>query len=55
MGNALFNDGGKWAWDLLTGKRKVSAADNAYLENNGPIKKAFKTILELLGNKYSGD
>lgn len=51
----MFNDGGKWALSLLTKKRKVSAADNSYLQNNGLGPKIFKTILDLVGNRYSGD
>lgn len=55
MSNSVFNDNGKWLWALLTKKRKISAADNSYLTNNGPSKKIIKGILSLLGNKYSGD
>lgn len=54
MGNSIFNDDGKWAWDLLTKRRKQTCADNSYLSNNGTNQKVFKIILELLGNKYNG-
>lgn len=50
----LFRDP-KWVKDLLTKKRKISCADNSYLENNGIGPKAFKVLLKLVGNRYSGD
>lgn len=50
----LFNSP-EWVRDLLLKRRKVSCADDSYLENNGPWPKAFKKILETIGNGYSGD
>lgn len=50
----FLDDGGEWAEDLLTGKRKISCADNSYLENNGIAPKVFKTIIGIFGNKYNG-
>ncbi|MBQ0025705.1 MAG: hypothetical protein KBT00_08360 [Bacteroidales bacterium] len=52
--SGMFRDGGEWAWKLLTKKRKVSAADNSYMDNNGLGPKVFKTILKIIGNKYNG-
>ncbi|GEM_PF-2660684 len=54
MGNGLFNDGGKWAWSLLTKQRKQSCADNSYFSNNGTSQKVFQTILKFIGNGYKG-
>lgn len=51
----MFIDGGKWAISLLTKKRKVSASDNSYMMNNGFGPKLLKQVLNLIGNKYSGD
>lgn len=52
--STMLSDGGKWAISLLTKKRKVSAADNSYLENNGFGPKVLKAILDFIGNTYSG-
>lgn len=52
--STMFNDHGKWAISLITKKRKVSAADNSYLQNNGIGPKVLKVVLDLIGNKYSG-
>ena len=54
MGNGLFNDGGKWAWSLLTKQRKQTCADNSDLSNNGTSQKVFQTILKYIGNGYKG-
>lgn len=45
---------GKWAIDLLTGKRKQNCADDAYLRHNGGACEAFRELLELLGRGYKG-
>ena len=41
--------------NILTGKRRISAGDNAYLKNNGVFPKMLKTVAGMLGNKYTGD
>lgn len=45
----------EWTKNILTGKRRISASDNAFLTNNGAFPKMLKTIAGILGNKYSGD
>ena len=45
----------EWTKKILTGKRRISASDNSFLENNGVFHKMLKTVAEILGNKYSGD
>ena len=45
----------EWTKNILTGKRRISASDNAFLTNNGVFSKLLKSAAEMLGNKYSGD
>lgn len=45
----------EWTKNILTGKRRISASDNAFLTNNGVFPKMLKTVAGILGNKYSGD
>lgn len=45
----------EWTKNILTGKRRISASDNSFLENNGIFPKMLKTVATILGNKYSGD
>ena len=45
----------EWTKNILTGKRRINAGDNAFLENNGIFPKMLKTLAGMLGNKYSGD
>ena len=61
MGNFKHNAFGgllrdsKWTKDILTGKRRISASDNKFLEHNGVFLKMLKEISGILGNPYSGD
>ena len=61
MGNFKHNAFGgllrdtEWTKNILTGKRRISASDNSFLENNGAFPKMLKEIAGMLGNKYSGD
>ncbi len=45
----------EWSKKILTGKRRISASDNAFLTNNGVFPKLLKAAAGMLGNKYSGD
>lgn len=46
----------EWTKKILTGKRRISASDNAFLTNNGPFPKMLKYLAgTLFNNKYSGD
>lgn len=45
----------EWTKNIFTGKRRISATDNSFLENNGVFPKMLKTIAGIFGNKYSGD
>ena len=45
----------EWTKKILTGKRRISASDNSFLENNGIFPKVLKTVAGMLGNKYTGD
>ena len=50
MSSAKFD--GKWTKDLITGKRKRTAGDNAFLENNGQVWiKLLKGVLNLFYGK----
>lgn len=50
MSSAKFD--GKWAKDLITGKRNRTAADNSFLENNNKVWiKLLKGLLNLLYGK----
>ncbi len=61
MGNFKHNAFGgllrdtQWTKNILTGKRRISASDNAFLTNNGPFPKMLKELAGILGNKYSGE
>ncbi len=61
MGNFKHNAFGgllrdpEWTKNILTGKRRISASDNSFLENNGAFPKMLKEIAGYFGNKYSGD
>lgn len=45
----------EWTKNIATGKRRISASDNSFLENNGIFPKLLKGLAGLMGNKYSGD
>lgn len=45
----------EWTKKILTGKRRISAADNSFLTNNGVFPKLLKVAAGMFGNKYSGD
>ncbi|WP_168165887.1 hypothetical protein [Porphyromonas sp. HMSC077F02] len=50
MSRAKFD--GKWSKDLITGKRKRTAGDDSFLENNDQVWiKLLKGLLDLLHGK----
>ena len=53
MKTHLFDDK-KWAWEKLTGKKRISCTDYSYLTRNGALEKAFYGLCVLFGNSYRG-